>query len=441
MKKQIWLRGGVLLTDIFPDRMYTNPKQFLVITGAVALSLILAVLFLLFYLANRKMNQKLKNALTAKNDFLSRMSHDMRTPLNAIIGLSRMGLDSKSRQERQDCLQKINHSGSYLLGLINNTLDMSKMGNNKMKLILEPWGTDEFLQSICDLIGPVAQEKGVGFTLEKSPMDNYILMVDKLRIQQVVINMLTNAVKFTPSGGWVHMCAETLDEYEGQREYRITIQDNGIGMSQEFQRRMFEPFEQEDASKTSGDSGTGLGLAIVKQLVELMEGTITCSSDRGKGTTFIVSMKAREVKAEENGQKDDNHLILQGKRILIAEDHPLNMEIASYILSQQGILTEPAENGRIAVDLFEKSPEGYYDAILMDLRMPVLDGLEAAKKIRESRRQDAVTIPIIAMTANVFDEDKEKSQKSGMNVHLAKPINPQELYQVLTDLISAHMYH
>ena len=379
--------------------------------------------------------ETLEKAVHAKSEFLSRMSHDMRTPMNAIIGLSSLAMDTDASSETKDYLEKINASGKYLLGLINDTLDMSRIESGKLTLNPEPYPGHEFAQMLRNLICPKAEQKNVVFLVDEAFDTAPTLLVDKLRFAQIFVNLANNAVKFTPKGGSVSITLEFFKDQNDIQTFSIAVKDNGIGMSPEFQKRMYESFEQEQRDRSSDEVGTGLGLSIVKRLVDMMEGTITCDSEPGKGTTFHVAFSAHFVdhypcKVSEQQAAVDLSL-LSGKHVLLAEDHPLNIQVAVKLLEKHKVFVEVAKNGLLAVSMFDASPVGHFDAILMDIRMPGMDGLQAANAIRALKRPDAHTIPIIAMTANAYEEDVKKSTEAGMNAHLSKPIEPQLLYETL----------
>lgn len=424
--------------NLLTEWIYENPTRS-IITVSFFVALLVILLALCFFVQKtRKQNAVLQKATNVKQDFLSRMSHDMRTPMNAIIGFSGFGIESQTLEESRAYHQKISESGQYLLRLINDTLDLNKMESGNFELHPEPYNNTAFIQTITNILQTKADEKGVIFTID-SPFENPpSLLFDKMRLQQIFVNLLNNAIKFTPMGGHVTLKIAAQLEENNKVTTVFSVIDDGIGMTEAFQReKLYKPFVQEHRVE-SVESGTGLGLSIVKELVCAMGGTITCHSTPGKGTTFTVTLTS-EIVDEDTAPKDTSHsakIDLAGKRVLICEDHHLNREIANKLLHNVGVLTENAANGQLGVSLFEKSPEGYYDAILMDIRMPIMDGLAAAHAIRELTRSDAKTIPIIAMTANAFEEDTEKSLHMGMNVHLAKPIVPQLLYQTLQEQIA-----
>ena len=423
----------------FSDLAYINRQ---LIIAIVSISFVI-LMFLFLYNRTRtryvkEIEQKSidrENAIHAKSSFLSRMSHDMRTPMNAIIGMSYLGMHEESLDETKEYLQKINQSGKYLLGLINDTLDMSKMDNDKMVLHPEPYYASEFIDAIKVMFAEKMKEKNIHFTVQFKNELQCALMFDKLRLQQIFVNLINNAVKFSQENGEVTLEVRVDEATEDELHLSFVVRDQGCGMTEEFQKKMYEPFEQGEIGKRVGETGTGLGLSIVKRLVELMGGTITCESAPEQGTTFTVKLKAPIYKGEVKPQTRQNLIdgvaVLRGKRVLLCEDHPLNIMISKKLLEKEEMIVDVAENGLEGVTRFSKSASGYYNVILMDIRMPVMDGIEATTRIRSLDRPDATTIPIIAMTANAFDEDVEETKKAGMNAHLAKPVEVGELYQTL----------
>lgn len=422
----------------FLDMMYTNPVQFVLILLFIIFVLVAYFTVYILYSIKNKQNEILQIANKAKSDFLSHMSHDMRTPMNAIIGMSALGKSCDDIIDSKEYHAKVNHTSKYLLRLINDTLDMSTIENNKMKLHLEPYFYNEFILVVETIMYERAMEKGV--ILETHFCSNFqqAAMFDKLRLQQIFINLINNAIKFTPPGGKVEFITDVVPAGSDRIKATFIIRDTGVGMSPAFQKRMFEPFEQESGVNLTEEGGTGLGLAIVKQLVDLMGGTIQCNSQVGAGTEFIVEIYA-DIFQESKHINPDVKLFderkLDGKRILLCEDHPLNTMIAKTLLEKKGCIVEHGENGRVALEMFEKAPIDYYDAILMDIRMPLINGFEATRFIRSLERKDAKTVPIIAMTANAFDEDIRMSFEVGMNAHLSKPIDAKELFQTLISTI------
>lgn len=371
-----------------------------------------------------------EKANAAKTDFLARMSHDLRTPLSGVIGLSRLAMEEKLPQaEIKRYLAEINRSGEYLLGIINDILDMSKIESKRLELHPEPLVFEEFCATLRNVIGLQCAQKYQMFEIV-GPEGEFVdrILVDKTRFIQIFVNLLTNAVKYTQEYGRIRLKIEELAQSEDYAKVRFTIWDNGIGMSPEFAARAFDPFERE---RDDDQGGTGLGLAIVKNLVELMGGSIHIESRYGLGTAVILEMELQRLPGESAAPQNLDENALQGRRILICEDNDINAEIAVRLLRRHGAQTERAANGRIGVEKFKASTVGAYDAVLMDMRMPVMDGLTAAKTIRGLDWLDAKTIPIIALTANAFEEDRESCIRAGMNAHLSKPIKPAALYDTL----------
>lgn len=371
----------------------------------------------------------------AKSEFLSRMSHDMRTPMNGIIGLTRLTQDIPNlSSEVQDNLVAIDDSSQYLLKFINDVLDMNKIESQKIILNPEIVESNIFIHNVIKSILTLTKAKNIHVEYIPIHVKNEYVKVDKMRLQQVFVNILSNAVKFTPENGTIRIEVECIKCEQNTADIRVRISDTGVGMNEEFMPHLFEPFAQEQANAKLNYAGTGLGMSIVKSLVELMGGKVAVESKVGEGTCVTVRLKLDYV---ENGKQEDKEEhrwqgdALKNKRALLVEDHPLNAEIAQKLLENQGMIVEHAENGELGVERFVASELSYYDVVLMDIRMPVMDGLEAEKAIRALDRADAKIIPIIAMTANAFDEDVKKSLASGMNAHLAKPINPEELYATI----------
>lgn len=381
-------------------------------------------------------NKKAQSANQAKTDFFSQMSHDMRTPMNAILGFAELGEQEAVRQQSKEYFTHIKESGGYLLGLINDTLDMSKIEQNKIELHPKPHDFKEFETAIENMLVPKATQKGVKFVIRNNNPCGVCVEFDKMRLQQVFVNLIGNAIKFTPSGGTVELKIISGKVTSDKRlPHTFIVRDNGIGMSEEFvKNNLFKPFEQEHSDIIQNETGTGLGVCIAKNIIELMGGSIECKSILGKGTTFTIHLYPKistaTIDINKNGPKVDE-AVLMGKQVLLCEDHPMNIQIAVRLLKKKGIEATVAHNGQEGVSLFKESKIGFYNAILMDVRMPVMDGLEATEKIRALERADAKVIPIIALSANAFDEDVQKSKAAGMNSHLTKPIEPSLLYETL----------
>ena len=380
-----------------------------------------------------------KLANRAKTDFLSRVSHDMRTPLNGILGLTSLLKDSVTDKQIADDVEQLELSGRYLLNLINDTLDMSRIESGRLELHPIVCEGRTLLQNVINLARPNMEKKHLNFRVNTGNPPFTMLYIDVGRVEQIMMNILGNAVKFTPEGGIIDFTIEHVSLRDHIITNRISIRDNGIGMSAEFLPHLFEPFTQENNSTTSSSQGTGLGMGITRQLIELMGGEITVESELGKGSCFTFTLdfpmasaeQVEEWKKQQNTGVDDT--ILKGKRVLLCEDHPLNVQIATRLLKGKGMLIEHAENGQAGVDMLAASPENYYDVVLMDIRMPVMDGMEATRRMRSLPRKDIRLLPIIAMTANAFDEDVKQAKEAGMNAHLSKPIDQGRLYAVLEE--------
>lgn len=379
--------------------------------------------------------QRAESAAHAKTEFLSRMSHDIRTPMNAIIGLTHLAREEDDREVVREYLHKIDSSSNFLLGLINDILDMSKIENGELTLKEGPFTKEEFEDSINTVIRPLMDEKQIHFIFQLGDRVDCI-QVDRLRFSQIFFNLLSNASKFTPTGGTVEFLSETIPAKDGLVGMRFYVRDNGIGMSEEFLEHMYDPFSQERSTVGDSTRGTGLGLPIVKSLVDAMGGTISVRSQLGYGTEFTVELYVEPARMESTGlagtmDKDK----LWHARILLVEDNEINIYVAQAILEKVGCQLEIAKNGMEAVETFKASLEDHFDAILMDVRMPLMNGIEATKVIRAMDRKDAKSIPIIAMTADAFDEERQNTLDAGMNYHLAKPINPDKLYSILSEYL------
>lgn len=427
----------------FWDELYKNRAIVITLSMAVVLFGIAAFFYIRekknFYTQLEVKNVELEHANQSKSQFLSNVSHDMRTPMNAIIGLTNLALDDvKNTSMIENYLGNIQRSGEFLLGLINDVLDMAKIESGTLQFKEEPYCYPEFYSTIMTMIDPLCKSKKIHFHLEKCK-DMPVILVDKVRFNQIFFNLLSNSIKFTREGGNI-ICRVVSKEVKNKTvALEIIVADDGIGMSEEFQKSMFEPFSQERNKETDEIQGTGLGLSIVQNIIDKMGGTISVESKLGEGSTFILNfeLKKADVQAEEvfiEEQQEDVER-LKEKRILLVEDHPINVIVAKSMLENGGMVVETAENGQDAVEMVMQSNNHYYDAILMDIRMPKMDGLEATKEIRHLNRPDVLEIPIIAMTANAYDEDRERSKEAGMNEHLSKPIDAKSLYAVLLKYI------
>ncbi|MCI2069604.1 MAG: ATP-binding protein [Bacilli bacterium] len=387
--------------------------------------------------------EKEKVASEAKTDFLSRMSHDIRTPLNVVIGSADLAIDEENNPENtKKYLANIDRSGRLLLALINDILDLNKVESGKMELNKTPYAFEEFSQMILGTVKPLASDKGIDFQIGKTNETMPVLEFDHVRMNQIFYNILSNSVKFTAPGGKISL--EVTDTKIDEDHYLATFvcSDTGCGMSEEFQKHMFEVFTQEERSNnTKVPQGTGLGLAIVKNLVELMGGTIKVQSAINKGTTFTIAIPGKVTsltpqKVEEKEKADT--ATIYGKRILLCEDNDLNAEIAEKILEKASVSVTRASDGAEGVKLYLLSAPRAFDAILMDMRMPKMTGIEATLAIRSSNKEDAKDIPIIAMTANAFDSDIKNCLDAGMNAHLSKPIEPKKMFLTIAEEIGKH---
>ena len=391
-----------------------------------------------------------ESASKAKSTFLSNMSHDIRTPMNAIIGFATLALDDiRDGKKVEDYLSKILSSSKHLLGLINDILDMSRIESGKV--VLEEQETDlvTTLQELQSIMEGQAKERKLKLHVDYSNLRDRHVYCDKTRLNQVMFNLLANAVKFTSEGGSIWLTMSQLEptcEVEDRAIYEIRVKDTGIGIDKAFIKHIFEPFERERTSTVSKIQGTGLGMAITKNIVDMMGGTIEVESQKGVGTEFIIRLELRlqaEARvANEDGTKQHGHAEgvaeFAGKRLLLAEDNELNREIACMLLSKYGFVIDTAENGQEAVDLVAASAPDYYDLVLMDIQMPVMDGHEATRKIRSLENKVLAKVPVVAMTANAFDEDRKAAKECGMNGFISKPINMQEVVQALRMCLQDH---
>ena len=376
--------------------------------------------------------EKAESATQAKTEFLSRMSHDIRTPMNAIIGLTHLAKDENDIKTIKEYLYNIESASDFLLGLINDILDMSKIENGDLKLKEDVFTREEFSDSISTVIKPLMDAKGINFVFDMKGTPDCI-RADKLRFNQIFFNLLSNASKFTEAGGTVEFIAEDLPPKDNLAGFKFTIRDNGSGMSPEFIPHMYDPFSQERSKLSDSTKGTGLGLPIVKSLVDAMGGTINVKSELGVGTEFVIELYFALATPDEitDTSTPASRENLKDARILLVEDNEINVYVAKIMLERVGCQVTVAGNGQQAVDTFSASEPSYFDAILMDIRMPIMDGITATKLIRELEREDAAAIPIIAMTADAFEEQQKKTMEAGMTHHLPKPINPSLLYHVL----------
>ena len=394
-----------------------------------------------------KSQKKLKAALKAaesankaKTLFLNSMSHDIRTPMNAIIGFTTLADSHIGNKERvKNYLGKILISSKHLLSLINDVLDMSRIESGKVKIEKAPLSLPKLIDEICTIIQAGVNEKELEFSLDADRIEDENVLGDSLRIQQVLLNILGNAIKFTPAGGKVSFQVIQKEAVSaGSAVYEFRIKDSGIGMSREFQKHIFEAFSREDSATVSGLQGTGLGMAITKNIVDLMGGTIAVNSEEGKGSEFVVCLELEKYTGTElDAERENNKSAADfgGKKILLVEDNELNQEIAKAILQDYGFAVDAVADGAEAVEKIKGSEGAAYDLVLMDIQMPGMNGYEATRKIRRLEDPVRAAIPIIAMTANAFEEDKKKALEAGMNGHIAKPVEIPKLLDMLGKIL------
>lgn len=433
------------------DHMLGSTRRLFIVLAAL---LILDFSCLVFYLTdnrNRKlMEQKeesnrilkeaaeeARSASRAKSEFLSHMSHDIRTPINGIMGMTEIALKNISDAAWvEDCLGKISNSSQHLLSLINDVLDMSRIESGKVTVNSAPMNMIATTDECASIIGGQLLNRDVELIREFGDFAHPSLIGDELHLRQILINILGNAVKFTPDGGKIYFRVEETGSADGRASFHFEIEDTGIGMKPEFLKHIWEPFSQEDGGSRTNYKGSGLGMAITKQFVDMMGGTITVESRLHEGSKFAIdlSFDIDQHAAEAIETPEDTELHLEGMRVMLVEDNEINMEIAQFMLEDVGITVTCVENGQLALEMFQSHEAGSFDVILMDIMMPVMNGLEAARAIRALDRPDAQTIPIVAMTANAYDEDVRNAREAGMNGHLAKPIDTALLYRTLSEL-------
>ena len=454
------LTSAIAIYDSTADKV--TFYEFLKDNLKVVLVLVLCIIIVILVLLQRariasentqKLNDELeialkkaKDASGAKTQFLHNMSHDIRTPMNAILGYSQLmenELEGKDLPKISEYVDKLEKSGNILLSIINNILDMARIESGRMEVDENYSNIEDIRQRLFEMFEDEAKKKNIDVKYSLN-VEHPHVMADVTKVEEIFVNILSSAVKYTPSNGSITVDVDELECNEpGYMVVRTSIMDTGIGMSQEYLDKIFESFSRERTTTTSKISGTGLGMAIVKKYVDLLGGTIDVKSELGKGSTFIVTLKYKIAdKRYYLSAKDENVTVdntsLKGKHILLAEDNDLNAEIAITILERAGLKVDRVENGVECVNRIVGKPAGTYDLILMDIQMPKMDGYKATKEIRSLQDNAKASIPIVAMTANAFEEDKKKAFDAGMDGHIAKPINIEDLFVVLTDIINKH---
>lgn len=412
----------------------------LLVIFALLIIVIITICVIVVRRAEKEKKAALQQASDAKTEFLSRISNDIKIPMNVIVGMTALGMEDTDNPEKMaECLEKIDTASHFLMGLLNDLVDVSKIEMGRFRLHPKAYAFSDFVDSLRIMMEPMCAEKQIEFELIGEEI-NINIMADPMRFEQMFLNLLNNAVKFTPQGGKVSFKVCNYAVHNNQFSADYVVKDNGIGMSEEFQKLLFEPFSQEMRDVAHKRHGAGLGLAIVQNVVELMGGKIDVRSSIGEGTEVKVhlDLDLAQIQPDKGVEKVNEERIratLKGKRVLLVEDHPLNTEIAKRILERYEMRITAVEDGATAIDLFEKSDLRYFDVVLMDIVMPEMDGFEAARRIRKIGRADAQITPIIAMSASDTQEDVDACKEAGMNAHIAKPVEPQKLYQILCEYL------
>ena len=439
-----WHFVTIVPTEVFQTQTNSILLIFLTLLGVISVCAFSIVYITLRQRSARDRLRIAKAENKSKTEFLFNMSHDIRTPMNAILGYTDIGLRHVDDVEQAKAnFKKIKTAGGHLLNLINDILEMSRIEAGKVELTNAPVDIKSAINGVVQMNQSLATAKSIEFITDTNNIKNFFVYADELHINEIIINLISNAIKYTPTGGKIKYTAEQIsDVTNGIARYRFEIADNGIGMSDEFQKHLFEAFSREESSGVSKIEGAGLGLSIVKRIVDLAKGTIEVKSKLGEGSVFTVELPFKVMTDEEitefkNAQNAAKEIPADekffGKKVLLVEDNEMNREIATEILTDAGLIVETAEDGEIAVEKVAENGIEFYDFILMDIQMPVMNGYEATRAIRSL--QDGNRIPIIALSANAFEEDKQASVNAGMNDHVAKPINIQELFSALAKFV------
>lgn len=424
------------------DRLFAMKQTILVFVSVIS---VLVVGFVTFTIMRRRnirqlesKNQQLQEANDSKTRFLSRMSHELRTPLNAITGYATVTKQNVEGHELDEKAVKMNQeailrAAKYQLAIISDLLDIQKIESGKLEIVKSEVDFSSYMEDIVEMIKPEADAKNIRFSYERLSHISESYFVDGVRLQQVLLNILHNAVKFTPEGGSVRMTAEVISKDEKTNTLKFIVSDTGIGMSEDFQNNyLFHRFAQEYQGNTSPYEGCGTGLAISREILHLMGGEITCISKKDEGSTFTIILTAEHMDPKRRRKRPAMNYDLSGIKVLLCEDNPMNQDMEKRLLERMNCVVEIADDGKIGIEKFEQSKENEIDVILMDIRMPNMDGLEATRSIRALERADAKQVPILAVSANAFEEDVKKSLEAGMNEHLAKPVDARILYQKLS---------
>ncbi len=435
------------------DLLYKFRYPFLIIAFLLMLVFIMVAISMTIrkknYIAIQNKNIELgkavaqaNNANKAKSTFLARMSHEIRTPLNSIIGIIVICKNHINEPEKiKESLNKMENAAKILLGIINDILDMAAIESNKLEIESALFSVKELIHAVEDIYFEQCRSKGIRFEVKMENVRETELLGDILRLKQIFLNLVSNAYKFTPAGGSITLCAKEVSEHDGMAYYQFSVTDSGEGMSENMQKRLFQPFEQESAGTAKNHGGSGLGLSITKNLVELMSGSIFCKSQKNVGTSFIISLpfiipEVSQKTIDETIETTPEEYDFQGRKVLVVDDTEINADILKELLEIVNMRADWAEHGRMALEMFEKSAVGEYTAIFMDVQMPVMNGYEATRAIRVSAHEEAKTIPIYAMTANTFKEDINEAFQAGMDGHLEKPIDIDLIYSILQKIIA-----